>query len=143
MKIKQLILATSLLFGSSMAMAAGSYYDLDEELQSAGELIQSENYDRAIKKLKTAIDSDENNADAWNLLGYASRKNGDLDQSATAYTKALTLNPEHRDALEYQGELYLMLGDKAAAEKNLAKLQSLCPDGCDQVDVLMEAIAAQ
>jgi len=140
--MKHIIFLLALVFSSSAALAAG-YYDLDIELKSAHELIEKEQYERAIRKLETAVDSDPNNADAWNLLGYASRKKGDLKRSAEAYGTALRLDPDHKDALEYQGELFLMLGDKAAAESNLAKLNALCPEGCEQVEELVAAIAAQ
>ena len=139
--MKFLIFLPALVLGSFTAIAAGNY-DLDEELKSADRLIVKEHYKRAIEKLEAAIKSDPDNADAWNLLGYASRKKGNLETSAEAYSKALSIEPNHKDALEYQGELFLMLGDKAAAEGNLAKLKTLCPDGCKQVDELHEAITA-
>lgn len=137
------IVFLTLLTSSSLVFAAGTFYDLDEELKSAKQLIEDEQYDQAINRLKDAVASDAGNADAWNLLGYASRKNGELDQSADAYGKALDIDPEHKDALEYQGELFLMLGDKSAAEGNLDKLEKLCPEGCEQLEELIEAIAAQ
>ena len=140
--MKHFILFFVLALASSTAFAAGSYYDLNDELRSANRLIEKEQYKRAITKLKKAVKNEPKNADAWNLLGYASRKKGDLEKSAEAYSKALRIDPNHKDALEYQGELFLMLGDKAAAEGNLAKLNSLCPNGCEQVKVLMKAIDA-
>jgi tetratricopeptide (TPR) repeat protein len=140
--MKRITLLLALLLTATTANAAGTFYDLDAELKSAHELIYKEKYRQAIRILETAIDSDAANADAWNLLGYASRKQGDLEQSALAYDKALSINPKHKDALEYQGELFLMFGDRAAAEANLAKLKSLCPDGCDQLDVLQAAIVS-
>jgi len=139
--MKHLILLFAIALGASSAIAAG-YYDLDEELKSANQLIDKEQYKQAIVKLKDAIKSDPDNADAWNLLGYASRKKGDLEKSAEAYSKALSIDPDHKDALEYQGELFLMLGDKVSAQVNLSKLHSLCPDGCEQVEDLTKAIIA-
>jgi len=140
--MKHIILMIALFSGASVATAA-DYYDLDEELESAVQLINNEKYKQAIETLEDATKNDPDNADAWNLLGYASRKKGDLDRSAEAYDKALRIDPEHKDALEYQGELFLMLGDKTSAQGNLAKLKALCPDGCEQVDELVAAIAAQ
>ena len=140
--MKHITLLLALLLAPSIVDAAGTFYDLDTELKSAHKLIYKENYKQAIEILETAIESDASNANAWNLLGYASRKKGDLERSAFAYNKALSIDPEHKDALEYQGELFLMLGDKKAAQANLTKLKSLCPNGCDQLDVLMGAITA-
>jgi len=141
--MKHLILLLALVLGSSTAIAAGSIYDVDEELKSADRLIYKEKYDQAIEILEDAIKSEPENANAWNLLGYASRKLGNLEKSAEAYGNALRIDPEHKDALEYQGELFLALNDKAAAEANLAKLKSICPDGCEQLELLMQAIAAK
>lgn len=132
-----------LFFGTSVAFSAGTFYSVDAELQSAHELIDNEKYQQAIEILNGAIESEPANADAWNLLGYASRKEGKLELSSEAYEKALSIDPNHKDALEYQGELFLMLDDMAAAKNNLAKLGSLCPESCEQLEMLMEAIAEQ
>jgi len=141
--MKHLILFFALVLASSTAIAAGMYDNLDQELKSADRLIHEDQYEKAIEILEFAIDNEPDNADAWNLLGYASRKKGDLEKSAEAYSEALRINPDHKDALEYQGELFLMQGDKAAAQGNLAKLISLCPNGCEQLKLLMKAIAAK
>ena len=141
--MKYVFLLAAVVISSSIVNAAGTFYDFDAELKSAKTLIYKENYAQAIEKLKAAVASEPDNADAWNLLGYAERKSGQLNQSAQAYKKALGINPDHKDALEYQGELFLLLGNNAAAEKNLAKLKSLCPTGCEQIEMLMRAIAAQ
>src|SRR6185437_1937355 len=47
-----------------------------------------------------------------------------------------------KGAHEYLGELYLQMYDPASAQKELATLASLCPDGCDERDTLAKAIAA-
>jgi len=43
--------------------------------------------------------------------------------------------------LEYQGELFLILGNKDAAADNLAKLDKICWMGCSEYDDLKQAIA--
>jgi len=57
------------------------------------------------------------------------------------YERALWLDPDHRGALEYQGELFLLLGDVDKAEANLAHLEKVCPDDCEEAEELAEAIA--
>ena len=57
------------------------------------------------------------------------------------YKRALEINPKHKGALEYQGELFLMHGNKEAAQANLAKLDKICWLGCDVYDDLKKAIA--
>ena len=49
-----------------------------------------------------------------------------------AYNKALAIDPKHRGANEYLGELYLQLGDLAKAEERLEKLDDICFYGCGE-----------
>jgi tetratricopeptide (TPR) repeat protein len=103
-------------------------------------LIKDKNYDQAIVKLKQAEVSAKKDADIQNLLGFAHRKSGELDEAANYYKSALALDPKHKGVLEYQGELFLMLGDKVSAEKNLQKLDKICWLGCSELDDLRTAI---
>ena len=64
-----------------------------------------------------------------------------LAKAAAYYKQALAINPEHQGALEYQGELFIMMGSLDAAESNLAKLIKLCPSGCDARSELESALA--
>ena len=91
--------------------------------------------------LSKAALTDPNNADIQNWLGYAQRKQGNLNAAFTAYNQALKLNPNHKGAHEYIGEAYLMAGDVAKAEKHLAELQRLCsPIPCEELKDLQRAI---
>ena len=103
-------------------------------------LIKNNNYDKAIVKLKEAEAAAKKDADIQNLLGFSHRKSGKLDEAAKYYKSALALDTKHKGALEYQGELFLMLGDKAGAEKNLKKLDKICWLGCSELDDLRTAI---
>lgn len=112
-----------------------------QQLQLVERLIYKENYPAAIKKLKQAIKADKQNADAWNLMGYASRKSGDMDAAKHAYEMALSIDKDHLGALEYQGELFISMGKLDNAQDNLARLTELCPDGCDEQEELADALA--
>ena len=83
------------------------------------------------------------NAEWHNLLGYALRKKTppDLAGAETHYKRALELDPKHRLALEYYGELFLMKGDVAGAEGMLARLDKVCFFGCEEFRDLKAAIA--
>jgi tetratricopeptide (TPR) repeat protein len=79
-------------------------------------------------------------ADAWNYLAFSRRNLGKNDEAMANYNTALELDDEHKGALEYQGELYLKLGNIAAAQANLARLEKLCRKKCEERDVLQAAI---
>ena len=78
--------------------------------------ITKEAYAQAIAVLQAA--NETNSADWNNLMGYSLRKNKPSDFSGAAkhYERALEIDPRHRGALEYLGELKLMTGDLAGAE---------------------------
>lgn len=96
----------------------------------------------AIAALKRATASNPRNANAFNLLGYATRKTGDARGSLQYYQQALAIDPKHIGAHEYIGEAYLMLGDVPQAQQHLARLDQLCVFGCKEHRMLKDAIAA-
>lgn len=104
-------------------------------------LIEAKKYLEAILPLHSAEKVSQNDADIKNLLGFVHRKIGELDVAGGYYKSALEINPKHKGALEYQGELFLMRGDKVAAKANLAKLDKICWLGCSEYDDLKKAIA--
>lgn len=104
--------------------------------------IKAQDYAGAISELNTLVQFGIVDADVYNLMGFAQRKSGNLEQAALFYDKALGMKPDHLGALEYQGELFLMTGDRAAADRNLARLRALCPTGCEELEDLEEAIKA-
>jgi hypothetical protein len=57
------------------------------------------------------------------------------------YQEALALNRRHRSAHEHVGELYLLLGELARAEQQLALLEDICLIPCVETDDLRRAIA--
>ena len=108
----------------------------------ARDMIKGEHYNQAIPLLNKVIAEQPKNADALNLLAYSQRKTDDVQASLSNYKKALAIEPSHKDAHEYIGELYLRMGDLANAEKHLKRLDSICFSGCEQYDELKAAIAA-
>jgi Flp pilus assembly protein TadD len=102
--------------------------------------IQAKDWADAIDKLKLIIADNSNNADAYNLLGYSYRNLGDLKRAQQAYVKALKLDPNHTGALEYQGVLYVMLGEIDKAKANLAKIEGICGTTCEEYEDLDKAI---
>ncbi len=57
-----------------------------------------------------------------------------------AYERALKLDPQHAGALEYQGELFVILGEPDKARANLVLIEAICGTGCEEYVDLAEAI---
>ena len=91
--------------------------------------------------LESVVKAEPRNADAWNYIGFSHRKLEQYDKALAAYNKALAIDPKHRGAREYLGELYLMTGNVAKAEAQLRKLDGICTFGCEEYDDLKAAIA--
>lgn len=66
-------------------------------------------YREARERFQAATQADASLKEAWNLVGYTSRRLGDYDASLAAYEKALALNPTYSEAIEYRAEAYLAL----------------------------------
>ena len=134
------ILATSMLFATG-AFAVDNVISPDApDLSSQRAKIKAKDYTGALAELTPMLQKVQH-ADLYNLIGFSYRKTGDYKQAATFYSKALDFNPDHVGALEYQGEMFVELGDIAKAKANLVKLVKLCPTGCEEREDLEKAIA--
>lgn len=122
-------------YGPAATPAAG------DKLAPARALIAEKRWGAAIDELKRVNATDS--ADWNNLMGYSQRKAQAPDFAAAEryYDAALRLQPQHRGALEYSGELFLMLGDLARAEQRLAALDKACTLPCAEYTDLKNAVA--
>jgi tetratricopeptide (TPR) repeat protein len=66
-------------------------------------------YAKAREQFAAATKADPKLAQAWNGLGYSSRKLADYKAALTAYDKAIELRAGYPEATEYRGEAYLAL----------------------------------
>jgi cytochrome c-type biogenesis protein CcmH/NrfG len=112
------------------------------DLTSVRAKIKAKDYTAALAELRDLAE-DTQQADVYNLLGFTLRKTGDFKTSLTYYTKALELQPDHKAAREYLGELYVETGNLAKAKEQLAILAKLCPSGCEEREDLQKAISAK
>ena len=112
-----------------------------DKLAPARALIAQSRWRDAIAALQQV--NDTRSADWNNLMGYSHRKarTPDLPAAERYYNEALRLNPQHRGALEYSGEMYLMLGDLARAEARAATLRQVCAAACPELAELEAAIS--
>ena len=115
--------------GGGSSSSSGSDSNSMSEPQSlfaeAYRLIASKKYVEAYKELKS-VNAPNKSDDLNNLLGFTARKSGNLEAAAKYYNKALEINPKHVGALQYQGELFITLGEFEKAKQNLEKIGKLC-----------------
>jgi Flp pilus assembly protein TadD len=111
-----------------------------DKLANARALIAAKQWPAALEELKRV--NDTASADWNNLMGYSLRKGKtpDLAGSERHYDEALRIDPNHRNALEYSGELFLMKGELDKAEARLATLAGVCSASCEQHAELKAAI---
>ena len=144
--LKLFTVSVFLIINSNNVFSAGSSSDSSNAKTkslaylSAEKLINKKQYSDAIVKLNDALVTDSKNADIYNYLGFSHRKLGKMEQAAVYYNKALEINPKHKGALEYQGEMYLTLNEINKAEENLKKLDKICFLGCSEFDKLKKSI---
>ena len=138
------ILITSALLFATHAFAA----DTQPSPQPAPDKFSAVRAQIAVKNFPGAIDelkrmNDTGDADWNNLMGYSLRKSPTPDFAGAEqfYDEALRIDPKHRGALEYSGELYLQTGDLVKAEQRLAALDKACTFGCAEYSDLKKAIA--
>ena len=152
MKTLQSIMASTALLvslGLAPALMPAPAFAVDNmestnapDLSSVRAKIKAKDYAAALTELRD-IAEDTQQADVYNLLGFTLRKTGDFKTSLTYYTKALELQPDHKAAREYLGELYVETGNMEKAKEQLAVLAKLCPAGCEEREDLQKAISAK
>jgi tetratricopeptide (TPR) repeat protein len=133
---------TLLLMAAPLAHAADTTTSKTApDLASVKTKLKAKAFAAAIAELKSMLDTHQH-ADVYNLYAFSHRKSGDLTTAATFYAKALEFDPDHKGALEYQGEMFIQLEQVDKAKANLARLVALCPTGCEERADLEAAIAA-
>jgi len=103
--------------------------------------IKAKDFPGAVADLRALADNVQH-ADVYSLLGFSLRKTGNYAEARTFYAKALDFDPAHLGAHEYLGELYVETGEMDKARAMLAKLEQLCPKGCEELDDLRKAVTA-
>ena len=114
----------------------------DPDFAAGKKALVAEDWNGAIAALELAALRDPQNADIQNYIGYSYRRLKQLGPAMQHYQRAVMLNRRHRSAHEHLGELYLVLGEPAKAEQQLATLEDICLIPCDEYGDLKRAIAA-
>jgi tetratricopeptide (TPR) repeat protein len=88
-------------------------------------------------KFDEATKADPALKEAWNMVGYTSRRLGDYERSLAAYDKALALDPTYGEAIEYRAEAFLALNRLDDAK---SAYLTLLASARNHADVLMDAM---
>jgi tetratricopeptide (TPR) repeat protein len=129
-KFLAIFAATALTAGS--AFAAGTITTgsgepgNDGKFLAAVSAIKAKQFESAIPMLEEVQTRFPKSADVNNYLGYSNRKIGKRDVALGFYQTALRINPDHRGAHEYLGELYVEMQDLPHAREQLAALERIC-----------------
>lgn len=137
------IVALALLtatFGIAFAADTPASTDLPD-LAPIRAKVYAKDYQSAADDLR-ALTATVKHADLYNLLGFSLRNLGQYDEAAKWYREALYYDPDHRNAIEYQGELFIQIGQLQRAKNNVEKLEFLCLQGCAELTQLRQAVAA-
>ena len=139
--ITRFLATSALLFATGQALADDVPAPAPDKLAAVRSQIAAKNWTGAIDELKRV--NDTGSADWNNLMGYSLRKSATPDFAGAErfYDQALRIDPGHRGALEYSGELYLQTGRLDKAEQRLAALDKACFFRCSEYSDLKKAIA--
>ena len=119
-----------MLFLSLNVFAAGSDDDntiaKPRAYKNAIKLIKKEDYSKAVTVLEKILGKTkyQKDPDILNKYAFALRKSGDPEKAEIFYNKALDIDPGHKGALEYLGELYVDTKRKDKANQLLSKLKN-------------------
>ena len=130
-----------ILFAAASFAVDMSSPPANDKLSAARAKIAAKDFPGAVEELKRV--NDPANADWNNLMGYSLRKAGAANaaESERYYNEALRIDPKHKGALEYSGELYLMMDNLPMAEQRLAALDKACFLPCSEHKDLKNAVA--
>ena len=131
---------TTAVVAASKVSAATGTKSVVALLTDARASIAGKKWTDAITTLQAAAAIEPSNADVQNLLGYSNRNNGDYPAALRYYAAALTIDPNHTGALEYQGVAFIKVGQPANAKANLARLKTICGTSCGEYKDLAAAL---
>lgn len=100
------------------------------------------NTQAAVDSFEAALAVDPAYSDIYLQLADAARAEGLQGKAIHYYQQALAKEPNNLAAISGEGEAMVAKGAVAKAQENLAKLKSMCGNGCREAQQLAAAIAA-
>ena len=113
----------------------------DEDLYlAAGKFVLEARFADALPLLLRI--KDRNTPQVLNLIGYSTRKLGDIDKGIDYYRQALAVDPDYTKARQYLGEAYLLKNDVGKAKEQLDEIADRCGGPCEDYELLVAAIGS-
>jgi len=112
----------------------------DRQRYEQGRSLALAGYYREALDMLEAI-ADRNDAMILTMIGYSTRKLGNVERGIAIYHQALAIDPNNVNTHEYLGEGYVAAGRIDLAQVELDKLEALCGTNCEQYSDLAKAIA--
>ena len=81
-----------------------------EQIQSLMELLGQQRFTQAYEQAEKLTKEYSNNLTIWNIMGSAAAQNGQLDQAAFAFEKAINIKPDSTDAHNNLGNVFIEQG---------------------------------
>jgi tetratricopeptide (TPR) repeat protein len=139
-------LALSLMIAVSASVGQAGEYRADPRaavLVSEGRsLLEAGEIQSAIDAFEAALAVDPGYYEVYLDLAESSRQQGLQGKAIHYYREALEREPGNLAALTGEGEALVERGALEKAKQNLAKLESMCGEGCVETQTLAAAIAA-
>jgi tetratricopeptide (TPR) repeat protein len=97
-------------------------------IRAANELLKADDYDKAEKKCREALELNQNNAQAHYTLACCLEPKGMLEEAASHLIEAVRLDPNYADAHYNLGQAMFRMGKPEEAIKQLSIVVQLKPD---------------
>jgi tetratricopeptide (TPR) repeat protein len=95
-------------------------------------------YEKARGYFANAVSKQATMHEAWNYVGFTSRKLGEYDKALAAYDEALRLKPDYAEAIEYRGEAYVWMNRLDDAKKAYMDLYRDSREMANQLMAVMQ-----
>jgi tetratricopeptide (TPR) repeat protein len=106
------------------ALAYEREAEAEADAKKKGKRLQKaqKSFKKASDKFEKAVQYNPELYQAWSGFGHALRKTGNYERSLEAYRSALALEPNYHEAIEYQAEAHMHLGEYGKVKTAYAKL---------------------
>jgi tetratricopeptide (TPR) repeat protein len=138
-----LLLSISAFFHVSEAAPSGSKTEKKDKAtayyEEGVQLAETGDFDKALERFEKANKERKNDADILNMMAFAQRKLGRLNEAFENYARALEIRPDFPQAREYLGEAHLQAALEQA--KILSEYGSLGEEELAQLMAAFEEAA--